>query len=149
MAGETQDASVGYMGEVWLHNGTVLYELVQVKSFSTGTAERETVDASHLKTAGWRRDEISTWYGTEQLTVTLNFRALSDTQILLEDALGDGDAREALVVYPENGVPVAQREYTLRLVSIEEPEVAVDTVMEVTATFNVVTKGALVAYVAP
>lgn len=144
---ETQDASVGYMGEVWLHNGTTLYELVQVKSFQPGTAERERVDASHLKTPNWRRQQISTWYGVETLTVTLNYRPLSDTQTLLEDALNDADERVALVVYPENGVPVAQRDYTLTLISLQEPEVAVDQVMEVVAVFEVASKGALEAYV--
>lgn len=48
---ETQLASVGYMGAVFLHNGTTLFELKQVKGFDIpNLGEREQVETTHLKT---------------------------------------------------------------------------------------------------
>jgi len=42
---ETQEATTGYMGEVWLYNGTALYELNQVKSFQVpGGGQREQLE---------------------------------------------------------------------------------------------------------
>lgn len=144
---ETQDASVGYMGEFWLHNGTVLYELVQVKSFQIpGTGAREQVETTHLKSTGWRREHVSTFYEDSEFEVTLNSRLLSDTDTLLADALADGDIRAFKAVIPENGAPVAQIEGTARCIAYERGTVSPDEVIESTVTFRVVTIDAVEAY---
>lgn len=146
---ETQLPSVGYMGAVFLHNGTTLFELNQVKSFDVpALGEREQVETTHLKSPAWRRTYVSTFYEDSDFTVTLNFRPLSDTDVLLDDALGDGDIRAMKVVLPENGVPVAQILLTARCINYTRGQVAPNDVMEATATFRVVTISSIEAYTA-
>lgn len=146
---ETQKASVGYMGAVSLHNGTTLVELVQVKGFDIpNLGEREQVETTHLKSPAWRREYVSTFYEDSDFNVMLNFRPLSDTDVLLSDALGDGDTRAMKIVLPENGLPVAQIELTARCINYSRGEVSPNDVMEATATFRVVTIDAIEAYVA-
>jgi hypothetical protein len=146
---ETQKASVGYMGEVWLHNGTALYELKEVKGFDIpNLGEREQVETTHLKSPDWRRTYVSTFYEDSDFNVTLNFRGLSDTDSLLADAHGDGDIRSMKIVLPENGVPVSQIELTARCVNYVRGEVSANDLIEATATFRVVSIDALEAYVA-
>lgn len=147
---ETQDATLGYGGELWLHNGTSLVELVQVKSFGiAGTGAREQVETTHLKSAGWRREYASSFYEDSEFEAGLNTRLLSDTDTLLADALSDGDIRAFKQVIPENGVPVAQIEGTCKCIAYERGEVTAEDVIEGTATFRVVTVDAVEAYVAP
>jgi hypothetical protein len=145
---ETQEASVGYMGEVWLHDGSALYELRQVKSFGLPTYEREKADATHLKSPGWRRQYISTFYADSEFEVVLNFRPLSTTDTLLRAALDEGDTRAMKLVFPENGVPAAQVELTAKLSGYAPGEITADGVMEATATFLVETINNIAAYAA-
>jgi hypothetical protein len=145
---ETAVASVGYMGEVWLHNGTALYELRQVKGFGIPSlGSREQVETTHLKSAAWRREYVSTFYEDSDFEVMLNFRPLSDTDTLLADAHSDGDTRTMKVVIPQNGVPFAQIELTARCMDYARGTLGENDVMEATATFRVVTIGAVAAYV--
>ncbi|GLV22008.1 hypothetical protein TomMM35A_18610 [Sphingobium sp. TomMM35A] len=147
---ETQEATVGYMGEVWLYNGTALYELNQVKSFQIpGGGERDQVETTHLKSPGWRREYVSTFYADSDFEVTLNSRPLSTTDTLLEAARAANDTREMLVVLPENGEPVAQISLTAKCINYDRGEVTPDGLMEATATFRVVTIEAIEAYVEP
>ncbi|MGK2908745.1 MAG: hypothetical protein ACSLE1_02950 [Sphingobium sp.] len=147
---ETQEATVGYMGEVWLHNGTALYELNQIKGFDVpGGGTREQVETTHLKSPGWRREMISTFYEDSEFEVTLNYRPLSTTDVLLEDARNENDIRDMLIVLPENGVPIAQIPLTAKCTGYSRGEVTIDGVMEATATFQVRTIGDIVAYVEP
>lgn len=144
---ESQKASVGYMGSVSLHNGTTLVELKEVKMFDIpNLGEREQVETTHLKSPGWRREYVSTFYEDSDFNVTLNFRPLSDTDVLLADALGDGDVRVMKIVLPENGLPVAQIELTARCINYSRGAVSPNDVMEATATFRVVTIDAIEAY---
>lgn len=146
---ETQVASVGYMGAVSLHNGTALYELREVKSFDVpSVGEREQVETTHLKTPNWRRTHVSTFYEDVDFNVMLNFRPLSDTDVLLADAHADGDTRAMKIVLPQNGVPTSQIELTARCINYSRGEVGIDEVMEATATFRIVTIDAIEAYVA-
>lgn len=147
---ETQEATVGYMGEVWLDNGTTLYELNQVKSFQIpGGGERDQVETTHLKSPGWRREYASTFYADSDFEVTLNSRPLSSTDSLLETAHAAGDIRDMLIVLPENGEPVAQIALTAKCTNYDRGEVTLDGVMEATATFRVITIGSIAAYVTP
>lgn len=146
---ETQKASVGYMGAVSLHNGTALYELKEVKGFDIpDVGEREQVETTHLKTADWRRTYVSTFSEDSDFSVMLNFRPLSDTDVLLSAALAAGDTRSMKVVIPENGVPVAQIELTARCINYTRGEVSTNEVMEAVTTFRVVTISSIAAYVA-
>lgn len=147
---ETQEATVGYMGEVWLHDGSALYELQQVKSFGIpGGGSREQVEITHLKSPGWRRQYTSTFYEDSEFEVTLNSRPLSTTDTLLEAANAANDERDMLVVLPENGVPVAQISLIAKCTNYNRGEVTADGVIEATATFQVVSIDAIEAYATP
>lgn len=148
---ETNDASLGYMGEMHLSTddqAANLYELVQVKEFDVPTGgTREQVESTHLKSPGWRRSYLSGFYEDSDFEVLLNFRPLSDTDVLLEGALTDGDIRAFKAVLPENGEPVAQIEGTCKCTGYSRGRVTPDGVMEATATFRIVTVDAIEAYV--
>lgn len=144
---ETQDATLGYGGEFHLHNGSLLYELVEVKEFDIPSpGAREQVETTHLKSPDWRRTYASSFYEDSDFEVVLNTRILSDTDALLADALGDGDVRAFKAVIPENGDPVAQIEGTARCTGYVRGRVVADGVIEATATFRVVTIDAAEAY---
>lgn len=143
---ETQDASVGYMGEVHLDG----YELQQVKSFGLPPKERDRVEKTHLKSGNgnWTREYLMTFYQDREFQVVLNFRPLSDTNTKLDDAVADGETHTCKLVLPENGVPVAQIECTVKVTAKDDGEVTGDGVMESTSTFLVETIEAVEAYVA-
>lgn len=146
---ETQEATVGYFGEMELHNGTALTDLVEVKSIQIpGAGSREQVETTHLKSPGWRREYVSTFYEDSDFEITLNTRAMSDTDVLLADALADGDTRAFRVVIPENGVPTSQIEGTCKCLGYDRGTMTADEVIEGTATFRVVTIDAIEAYAA-
>jgi predicted secreted protein len=143
---ETQSPTVGYFGEFHLHNGTVLYELVSVKSFDIPTTgAREQVEVTDLKSPGWRREHVSTFYEDSDFNVVLNTRVLSDTDVLLADALADGDIRAFKAVIPENGVPTARIEGTCRVIGYDRGTVEKDVVITATVTLRVVTISAAAA----
>ena len=145
---ETQLASVGYMGAVSLHNGTTLVELKEVKMFDIpALGEREQVETTHLKSPAWRREYVSTFFEDSDFSVTLNFRPLSDTDVLLDAALTTSNTRSMKIVLPENGIAVAQVLLTARCINYTRGEVSTNDVMEATATFRVVTIGAITAVV--
>lgn len=145
---ETQVASTGYFGEVWLYNGTILYELKQVKSFTLPTYERDRVEVTHLKSPNWRRQHISSFYADSEFEAVLNFRPLSDTDMLLRDAVADGDTRAMKLVIPANGVPVAQVELTAKVTGYDPGEINGEDAMEATVTFMVQTVDEIEAYAA-
>lgn len=137
---EAQDATLGYGGTFSLHNGTTLYELVEVKRFqlpSPGT--REQIETTHLKSAGWRREYVSGFYEDSDFEVVLNTRLRSDTDVLLADALDDGDTRAFEAEIPENGTAVTKIAGTAKVIAYERGEVAPDEVIESTVTLRVVT----------
>lgn len=143
---ETQDATVGYMGEFHLYNGSQLYELVEVQSFKIPEpGSREQVETTHLKSPNWRRTHVSTFYEDSDFEVTLNTRILSDTDVLLSDALADDDVRAFKAVIPENGVPVANVSGTCRVIGYDRGTVEKDSVITATVTLRVVTISAAAA----
>jgi hypothetical protein len=147
---ELQEATVGYMGEVWMHDGSTLYELRQVKSFGIpNRGERERVESTHLKSEDWRREYIETFYEDSEFEVMLNSRLLSDTDAKLDAAHVAGNTRAMKVVIPQNGVPVAQITLTAKCTNYDRGEVSAEDVIEATATFLIVSIDAVAAYVAP
>lgn len=148
---ETAEASLGYFGEFHLSSDETagnLYELVQVKEFDVPTGgTREQVEATHLKSPDWRREYLSGFYEDSDFEVLLNFRPLSDTDVMLEGALKAADVRAFKAVLPENGEPVAQIEGTCKCTGYSRGRVTPDGVMEATATFRIVTVDDIEAYV--
>jgi hypothetical protein len=143
---ETQDATVGYMGEFHLHDGSSLYELREVQSFKIPEpGSREQVETTHLKSPGWRRTHVSTFYEDSDFEVTLNTRVLSTTDTLLSAALAADDTRAFKAVIPENGVPTARIEGTCRVIGYDRGTVEKDVVITATVTLRVVTISAAAA----
>lgn len=137
---ETQLSTLGYMGEMKLHNGTTLVELQKVISIQIpGAGTREQIESTHLKSAGWRREYLSGFYEDSDFEVGLNTRALSDTDVLLADHLGDADVRAFSVGIPENGVLVAKLTGTAKCIGYDRGTMTPDEVLQGTATFRVVT----------
>lgn len=144
---ETQEATDGYNGEWWLHNGTALYELNEVKEFDIPDGgEREQAETTHLKTAGRRHAYISTFVADEDVEVQVNTRALSDTDTLLAAAKNAGDTRAFKAVIPENGVPVAQVTGTCRCINYKRGRVVNGQPLVGTATFRIVTVDDIAPY---
>ena len=75
----------------------------------------------------------------------LNSRVRSDTDVLLDDALADGDVRAFKVVIPEDGIGVTKIEGTCKCIAYNRGRVSVDGVIEATASFRVVTLSAAAA----
>lgn len=145
---ETQAATLGYGGEFHLHDGSVLYELVEVKEFDVpGPAPREQVETTHLKSPGWRREYTSGFHEDQDIEILLNSRPMSDTDVLLEEALDEGDNRAFKAVLAENGTPAAQIEGTCRVIGYSRGRVTPDGVLEATATVRIVTVDAIEAFV--
>jgi hypothetical protein len=143
---ETQEPSLGYYGEFWLYNGTTLYELREVREFDVPSpGAREQVDATHLKSPNWRREFLSGFFEDTEFEVVLNSRPLSDTDVLLADALADSDVRAFKAVLPENGVPTSKIEGTCVCTGYDRGRVTPDGLMEATATFSVRTISAIAA----
>lgn len=146
---ETQEATDGYNGEFHLGNPTTLYELIQVKSFDIpDPGDRTQEDITHLKSAGRRKEYLSTWYEDSDFTVTLNGRPMSTTDTLLYDARAAGNVRPFKAVLPEDGVPTTQITGTCKVISYSRGTVE-DGIMEATATLRVVTIDAIAAYATP
>lgn len=137
MAGETQEASIGYAGEVWLDDddGT-LYELKQVVSFTLPGNTDDDVEVTHLKSPGRRRQFIAGLIADSTFQAVLNFRPLSDTDILLRSARAARDTRSVKLVIPQNGVPYAQCELEAKVTGYDRGEITADGKMEATVTFQ-------------
>lgn len=143
---ETQEATLGYGGEFHLHNGTALYECLEVKEFDIPSpGARERVEKTHLKSPSWRREFLSSFYEDSEFEVMLNARLRSDTDVLLDDARNDGDVRAFKAVIPEDGVAATKIEGTCVCTNYSRGRVTADGVIEASATFRIVTISAAAA----
>ena len=151
---ETQDATLGYMGEFWLWDADAttpaLYELQQVKEFDVAAGgNREQIEKTHLKSPNWRREYLSGFYEDNDIEILLNSRPMSDTDVLLQAANDGDETLPFLQVLPENGVPSTQISGTCRVTGYNRGRVTADGVMEATATVRIVTVDAIAEYAAP
>lgn len=137
MAGENQEASIGWGGEVHLWNGTALYELHEVTSFTLPPDTDSEVDATHLKSPGRRRSTIPGLIEDSTFQVVMNYRPNSDTDILIRAARAARDTRPMKLVIPENGLPVAQATLEAKCTGYSRGEISPEGVMQATATFQV------------
>lgn len=149
---ETQEASIGWGGEVWLSTDATtanLDELVQVVSFGLPADTMDRVETTHLKSPNRRREYTSGLIDGGEVEVVLNFRPGSDTDIAIEDALGDGTERAIRFNVPHLGVKAWSYTTTGIVTGYDKGEVSADGKME--ATMTVAVSGAVTsaAYVAP
>lgn len=149
---ETQEASIGWGGEVWLSSdGTVgnLDELVQVVSFGLPSNSTDRVETTHLKSPGRRREYTSGLIDGGEVTVTLNFRPGSDTDVALAAALAEGDERAVRFNVPHLGVPAWSYTTTAIITGYDGGEVTADGKMEAEVTMAITGAVTSAAYVAP
>jgi predicted secreted protein len=128
-------AKTGWGGEFHLHNGTVLFELVEVVSFTLPNGTSETVEATHLKSPNRRREYIAGMIEDGELEVVLNYVPGSTTDTLILDALADGDARAFMAVIPR-ATADWEIEGTVIATGYDRGEVVADGKMEATVTFR-------------
>lgn len=134
---ETQDPSIGWGGEVWLHNGAELYELVQVVSFGLPNFETEDVEVTHLKSPNRIRQFIDGLKTGGSVDIVINYRPGSDTDTLIRAAKAAGDSREIKFGIPENGVVVYEVETMATVKAYDRGEVSADGKMEATVTVRI------------
>lgn len=137
---DDQLAGIGWGGEFWLGDDaepSVLTELVQVKSFTLPQDEVEQVETSHLKSPGRRREYAPGMIEGGEFEVVLNFRAGSDTDQLIQDALNSGDTRPFKAVIPERGVAVWDVEGDCVVVGYDRGDVNIDDAMEATVSCKI------------
>ena len=144
---ETQEASTGYNGEVWIStDGTAanLQELVEVRSFTPGAPQAEKVETTHLKTPNRRRTYTKGLVDSGEAEITLNARRGSDTFALLKAALENAGERYVRFNYPELGTLVWTDDVMGDITNVDQGEVTPDGNMELTVTVsinNVVSSG--------
>lgn len=137
---DTQLAGTGWGGEFHLENGAatpVLTELKQVKSFTLPQDEVEQVEITHLKSPNRRREYAPGMIEGGEFEVTLNFRAGSDTDQLLAEALTSGETRGFKAVIPERGVAAWEITGDCIVTGYDRGEVTADDAMEGTVTLKI------------
>lgn len=134
---ETQTASTGYNGEVHIHDGTTLYELVGVTGFKPPNQSRERVDASTLKDL--RPVTIGGRYVDGEVSVGLIYRPMSTTDELLSVLVVSQEAVAMKLVIPElDGAPVQDMNFTGRVTGYEIDDLSAESAMTATVTIEVV-----------
>ena len=149
---ETQEASTGWNGEVWLSSDDTaanLAELEEVRSFTPGSPTAERVETTTLKSPNRRRTYTKGMIDSGEAQIVVNARRGSDTYTALKAALEEGGDRYIRFNYPELGELVWTDDVLGEVTGIDEGEVAPDSNMEMTITVSVNSVVASSAYVAP
>lgn len=149
---ETQEASTGWNGEAWMSSDDTvanLVELMEVKSFSVKDGTLERVDTTTLKTPNRRTTTTPGLRSDGEAQIVLNTRYGSDTYLALKAAKDAGDERYFRFNYPELGVLVWTDDVLGYVSDVDEGDVAVDSVMEMTVTIALNDVVASTAYTAP
>lgn len=149
---ETQEASTGWGGEVWLSTDETeanLEELIDVRSFKPGSGETERVETTTLKSPNRKRQFTAGLINSGEATIVINARRGSDTYALLKDAHVAGDERYLRFNYPEIGVLTWSDDVLGVVTGFDQSEVSPDGNMEITVTVTINDEVASAAYVAP
>ena len=149
---ETQEASTGWGGEVWISTDETvgnLAELMEVRSFTPGSSTVERVETTSLKTPNRRRTFTKGLIDSGEATIVLNARRGSDTYTLLKAAQTAAGERYVRFNYPELGVLVWTDDVMGEVTNIDEGEVTPDGNMEMTVTIALGEVVASAAYVEP
>lgn len=137
---DTQEASIGWGGEVWLSSDATngnLFELVQVVSFGLPQDQTDRVETTHLKSPLRRREYTSGLVDGGEVQVTINFRPGSDTDLAIENAFAAGDERAIKLVVPNLGLPVRDYFTTAIVTGYDRGTVTAGDKMEATVTLAI------------
>lgn len=136
---ETQEASTGWGGEVWISSDETegnLVELVEVRSFTPGNPTSERVETTTLKTPNRRKTYTKGMIDSGEASIVLNARRGSDTYALVMDALNEAGARYIRFNFPELGVLTWTQDVMGEVTSVDSGEVSPDGNMELTVTVS-------------
>ena len=133
---ETQEASTGYNGEVWINDGTDLYELVGVTALGVPQNRRERVDASTLKDL--RPQTIPGRYQTSEFTASILYRPGSTTDTLLHELNESSERRAMKIGIPEqDGTLVQELTFEGEVTGYDVDELSAESAMTATVTIEV------------
>ncbi len=94
-------AKTGWGGEFHLDDASnVLTELGEVVSFTLPNSVVETLDATHLKSPGRKREKISGLIDDGDIQVVVNYVPGGATDVLVRAAKADGVLRDFMAVIP-------------------------------------------------
>lgn len=152
MAGETQEASIGWGGEAWLSTDETvanLAELVQVVSFGLPEVQVDQVEVTHLKSANRMKEFEDALADGGTIAIALNFRPGSDTDISIESWEASRGKRAVRLNVPLQGTPVKTYDFLATFAGYNRGTVEAGSKMS--ATLSVKLSGAVTssAYVAP
>lgn len=135
---ETQAASTGYNGKVYIHDGTALYLLVGVTSIKLPNQTRERVDASTL--ADLRPVSIPGRYADGEASVGLIYRPGSTTDTLLLASTTSAALLAMKIVIPKaDGTAAFDITFSGYVLGYEVDDMSVDSAMSATVTISVAT----------
>lgn len=146
---ETQKASIGWGGAVFLSPTNLvagLVELVQVVSFTLPDNTTDRVETTHLKSPNRRREYTAGLTDGGEVEVVLNFRPGSDTDLAIVAAIAAGDEKAIKFVVPQLGVAAWQYSTLGIVTGYNRGSITVDGKME--ATMTIAITGAVTAAVA-
>ena len=142
MAGETQKASTGYNGKFYIDDGAgTLVKLVGVTGFGLPSNRRERVDATTLEDE--RAVTIPGRYETTTLTVNMNYRPGSDTDIRCHELNESGGTILPMkaAIPQQDGTIVEEQSFNGEVIGYETPEL--DGGATMTCNITVEVKGAV------
>lgn len=95
------EARTGWGGEFHFdNNSNTLTEWVEVVSFTLPNGQTEQLDATHLKSPNRRREKVPGMIDDGDLTIVLNYRPGSPTDVDIMQAFTEGDTRDYMAVIP-------------------------------------------------
>lgn len=145
MALETTKASTGSKSQFWLHDGTALYQLVQVRSFKLPSPSRDRVESTSLEDDNKVYVPGDLDYG--EFEVMINLRPGSTTDTLLEAAVAAADDRAFKAVLAVRNTPTRNYTGSAVVLGYEKGEINRKGVMEGTIKLAMSTALTNAAYV--
>lgn len=144
---ETTKASTGAKSEFWLHDGTALYKLVQVKGFGLPSPEVEQLESTNLDSDAKEFVPGDTDFG--EFEVKLNLRPGSDTDTKIEASVAAQVERAFKANIAVRSVLTRSYDGNVIPVAYDRGEINRSGIME--ATLKLRSTGAVTssAYVAP
>lgn len=130
------DVKIGYGAEWWMADETdVLTEMAEVIEIALPNPQTDTVEATHFKSPGRQREYIAGLIDNGEITLSINYIAGSETDLLITAAMTAGDAREQKIVIPSTA---GSQDFTFSgIVSGYEKTVPVDDRQTATITLRV------------
>lgn len=96
------NARIGYGAEFWLENASnVLTQLSEVLSVTPPSPQIAEVDATHMGSPNRRREYIAGLIEDGEGTFEFNYVPGDATDLLIQAALADGNARDYKIVIPK------------------------------------------------